>query len=1187
MNRTTTKIRPPAAALRLLLAVVLAVGLAPLPAFTGQAAADDLAAATLGAQEAPSRNAISVESINRDSVSGKSLVTFKVDLAQGCVGCGFVATLGGQKASSVADTSFPYVDWASDDAQANFGTDVDYSSVLNPGSYTVVLEYPGSDSSDVAYPNSSEFSWLQIGAEDDPKPFDELRGYSGDDPQPGADPVKAGNADFGGVNCAWSYGGNIASAEGTGYTVTPYTADGVTYVIDTIVVDGTAVELTAEQQAQPYTVASANSSVFATFAYVVNFNSPDNGTLSVARADGTILKSGDVVRGGEVLTITATPADGYEMDGEMALTGLSSVDASAGTYRVTAQNGEPTPAIAVKYKEIPAPTFSATVASGIQNGDVTLSAPAGKELSALAQGDAVTVAATPAEGYGVGSVWCYTTDASSKTTIEQSDGAYRFAMPAADVTVGADFAELAPEVPQGAEAAWYVGYPDATSVKAVLYLDGTLRFEGAGDMAKMNGSGAAPWYGSRDKVRSVQFADGVAPTDLGDYFSGCANLEQVQDLPASVRSMTYAFSGCAKLGAAPALPDGLEGMDGAFCGCSSLAEAGAIPDGVKSMAYAFSGAGLTSAPLLPAGVENLASAFARCESLAALPEGFFVPEGAATDRMFELGAPHSADDPLPTSCFASDYAALSALPWSSWGRNLAYGHEPFTVSVALGSGASAGDASLLRQEGVEGAMAPVTVVPATGLTVGEPAVEPAGSGLVVEGDKYNGWRVSGVPSADVAVTFPDAVPKADHGEVVHGPFAAGYINNSGGGAFRVMGSVYQDGTLRFECADGVDAHSVIQIAKNVNGNRHTNWWEYVDEVKAVEFGEGVTLYGDPHYYFANFASLEEMPGLPGNPTSLDGFLYGCASLTEIPEGWALPESAASYENFMYVGEPYSAESPLPTYCADADYERLSALPWADWNRVLVSDGERKAEAARSAIDALEADASGAYDGAAVEAALGSFNDLTDEQKAKLPAATVAKLLAAQQQVAAAKLDRATSDAAAAEESRLKAVSDAVAAQAKAAELQKQVEAAQAAQKQAEQRAASAQAAQRTAEAKAAEAEKRAAAAAAAQPAAKKANTMTAKGKTVTVKLSKAKKKAQTLKASKAFTVKEAQGKVTYKVAKWGKNAKKYLKVASNGKVTVKKGAKKGTYTVKVKVTAAGNANYKAKSKTVTLKVRVR
>ena len=42
---------------------------------------------------------------------------------------------------------------------------------------------------------------------------------------------------------------------------------------------------------------------------------------------------------------------------------------------------------------------------------------------------------------------------------------------------------------------------------------------------------------------------------------------------------------------------------------------------------------------------------------------------------------------------------------------------------------------------------------------------------------------------------------------------------------------------------------------------------------------------------------------------------------------------------------------------------------------------------------------------------------------------------------------------------------------------------------------------------------------------------------------------------------------------------------STGKVTVKKGLKKGTYTVKVKVKAAGNEYYKASTKTVTFTIK--
>ena len=45
--------------------------------------------------------------------------------------------------------------------------------------------------------------------------------------------------------------------------------------------------------------------------------------------------------------------------------------------------------------------------------------------------------------------------------------------------------------------------------------------------------------------------------------------------------------------------------------------------------------------------------------------------------------------------------------------------------------------------------------------------------------------------------------------------------------------------------------------------------------------------------------------------------------------------------------------------------------------------------------------------------------------------------------------------------------------------------------------------------------------------------------------------------------------------------------SKTGKVTVKKGLKKGTYTVKVKVIAAGDNEHDSASKTVTFKVKVK
>ena len=89
-------------------------------------------------------------------------------------------------------------------------------------------------------------------------------------------------------------------------------------------------------------------------------------------------------------------------------------------------------------------------------------------------------------------------------------------------------------------------------------------------------------------------------------------------------------------------------------------------------------------------------------------------------------------------------------------------------------------------------------------------------------------------------------------------------------------------------------------------------------------------------------------------------------------------------------------------------------------------------------------------------------------------------------------------------------------------------------------------------------------------------------KTAKVKYSKLKNAKQSVKASSVFTVKKAKGKITYtKSSGSGK-----LSISKSGVITIKKGTKKGTYSMKVKVKAGGDGNYNAASKTVTVKVTV-
>ena len=100
---------------------------------------------------------------------------------------------------------------------------------------------------------------------------------------------------------------------------------------------------------------------------------------------------------------------------------------------------------------------------------------------------------------------------------------------------------------------------------------------------------------------------------------------------------------------------------------------------------------------------------------------------------------------------------------------------------------------------------------------------------------------------------------------------------------------------------------------------------------------------------------------------------------------------------------------------------------------------------------------------------------------------------------------------------------------------------------------------------------------------KKKNTFTKVTSKKTLKYSKLKKGKQTFKI-KATT--KYKTKLTYKLVSVSKKAKGYIKVSSNGKVTVKKGLAKGTYKIKVKITAAKTKTAKkaTTTKVITLKV---
>ncbi len=95
--------------------------------------------------------------------------------------------------------------------------------------------------------------------------------------------------------------------------------------------------------------------------------------------------------------------------------------------------------------------------------------------------------------------------------------------------------------------------------------------------------------------------------------------------------------------------------------------------------------------------------------------------------------------------------------------------------------------------------------------------------------------------------------------------------------------------------------------------------------------------------------------------------------------------------------------------------------------------------------------------------------------------------------------------------------------------------------------------------------------------------ITVKTKKITLNASAVKEKDKKYSAGKVFDITKNSGEVTYRKTK-GTNK---VSVSKKGKVTVKKGLKKGSYTIKVKVKAAGDKNHTKVTKTVSFKVVVK
>ena len=106
---------------------------------------------------------------------------------------------------------------------------------------------------------------------------------------------------------------------------------------------------------------------------------------------------------------------------------------------------------------------------------------------------------------------------------------------------------------------------------------------------------------------------------------------------------------------------------------------------------------------------------------------------------------------------------------------------------------------------------------------------------------------------------------------------------------------------------------------------------------------------------------------------------------------------------------------------------------------------------------------------------------------------------------------------------------------------------------------------------------------------KAVNPLNAEGKTVKISYKKLKKKTQTIALKKVVDLNQTQGEVSWLLAgvKPAKAKKRFSIDERTGKVTVKKGLKKGLYKVTVNLMAAGTENFHGAEGTLTFQVRVK
>jgi hypothetical protein len=230
-----------------------------------------------------------------------------------------------------------------------------------------------------------------------------------------------------------SVSGPANAAEGATVTLTVSAAEGYRLKADSLQVNGGAVTVTGSGNQRTFTMPASNVTVTAEFEQLPE--GEHSVTIDSSLTGGSIGTNKDSAAVNETVTLTVTPATGYEYsaDNLKVNDGAVTLSGSGNTYTFTMPDAHVTVTAAFTLKAYQITT------SGIDNGNVTATVN-GATVTTATMGASVTLTAVPAENYQLQSI-AVTDEGDATVTLGGSDTIRTFTMPASDVTVAATFVD--------------------------------------------------------------------------------------------------------------------------------------------------------------------------------------------------------------------------------------------------------------------------------------------------------------------------------------------------------------------------------------------------------------------------------------------------------------------------------------------------------------------------------------------------------------------------------------------------------------------------------------------------------------------------------------------------------------------------------------------------------------------------